>query len=66
VDDERLYLGNVVVDAFSAWRAADLKKKLFGARGSEAVLAVSLNYGTHRWRTRWSEEVTTIHDRKSN
>jgi hypothetical protein len=26
VDDERLYLGNVVVDAFSAWRAADLKK----------------------------------------
>jgi len=28
VDDERLYLGNVVVDAFSAWRAADLKKKL--------------------------------------
>ena len=42
MDDERLYLGNVVVDAFSAWRAADLKKKLFGARGSEAVLAVSL------------------------
>src|ERR1700733_4819684 len=35
--------------------------------GGEDVLApVTKRYGTHRWRARWSGEVTTLHDRTSH